>query len=97
MQTQIEYITNLARQYKVFAESSDELFSAVNELSDETICAIYTEYGEGKRNFQPVNLLRAEVARLLRNGVEITKRLVEEIKTKIRLNYRSWQNNRLKY
>lgn len=85
MQTQIEYITNLARQYKVFAESSDELFSAVNELSDETICAIYTEYGEGKRNFQPVNLLRAEVARLLRNGVEITKRLVEEIKTKIRL------------
>ena len=84
MQTEIDYILNLSKQYKVYAENSDALFAAVNKLPAETIRAIYAKYGEGKRNFRTTNFLRAELARLVLEGVANTKDLLEETKDKIR-------------
>lgn len=83
MNEQIKYITALAGQYKIYAENADELFAAVNQLPETTIESIYEEYGRGER-FQPVNVLRAEAARKLLNGEEISKETVEEIKEMIR-------------
>ncbi len=81
MNEQIEYITKLATQYKTYAEQSEELFAAVNQLSETAVKMIYDEYGSGER-FQPFNLLCAETARQLLDGVNINKETVEEIKCK---------------
>lgn len=83
MNEQIQYITSLAKQYKIYAEQSDELFAGINQLPETAVKAIYEEYGNGER-FQPVNVLRAEAARELLNGEEVSKEKVEEIKAKIR-------------
>lgn len=83
MQEQIEFITKLAAQYKIYAEQPEELFAAVNGLSETAVKMIYDEYGSGER-FQPVNLLRAEIARQMLDGANISKETVEEIKRKIR-------------
>ncbi len=84
MQSQIDFINKLAGQYKIFIEQPEELFKALNQLPEDQIKAIYDEYGDSERQFQPVNLLRAEIARQMLNGVEITKDLVEVIKENIR-------------
>ncbi len=84
MQTQIEFITDLSRQYKLYAENSDELFKAINELSRDALESIYAEYGAGERNFQPVNLLRAEIARLRLENILIDNAVVEKTKDEIR-------------
>ena len=89
MNEQIQYITTLAKQYKIYSEQSEELFAALNRLSETAVRAIFDEYGSGER-FQPVNLLRAEIARQMLDGVEVGKETVEEIKNRIRakdLNY----------
>src|SRR5688500_20402424 len=83
MNEQIQYITKLAAQYKIYAEQSEELFAAVNHLPETTAKAIYEFYSGGER-FQPVNELRAEIARLLLDGAVITEDLVEDVKEKIR-------------
>jgi len=84
MNEQTQYITNLAKQYKAFVEQPNELFLALNQLPESSVKAIYDEYGDAERNFQPVNVLRAEIARQLLEGAEINQELVEEIKDKIR-------------
>ncbi len=89
MNDQIRYIAELAKQYKIYTEQTDELFSAINQLSESALDSIYREYSDSER-FQPVNLLRAEIARRLLDNTEIGKTTVEEIKEKIRvrdLNY----------
>lgn len=83
MNEQIQYITKLAAQYKIYAEQPEELFAAVNQLSESAIKIIHDEYGDSER-FQPVNLLRAETARQMLEGVNISKETVEEIKERIR-------------
>ncbi|MGI8544465.1 MAG: hypothetical protein ACR2MD_13460 [Aridibacter sp.] len=83
MNEQIQFITKLAAQYKIYAERKEELFAALNALSETSVREIYGEYGDGER-FQPVNVLRSEIARLLLEGVEISKDKVEEIKERIR-------------
>ncbi|HOS45698.1 MAG TPA: AAA family ATPase [Paludibacter sp.] len=84
MKTQFEYIVDQAKQYKIFADNSKELYKAINGLPDNIIQDIYNEYGDPEKAFQPVNLLRAEVARQLLKGTDITESLIEEIKEKIR-------------
>ncbi len=83
MNEQIQYITTLSAQYKIYSGQSEELFNTVNQIPESTTKAIYEYYSGGER-FQPVNVLRAEIARELLARTVITKELVEQIKEKIR-------------
>jgi 5-methylcytosine-specific restriction protein B len=84
MNIQFQYITDLAKKYSEYSEKSALLYKAINELPTNIVDEIFQEYGDSENKFQPVNLLRAEAARQLINGVEVTETLVEEIKEKIR-------------
>ncbi|MBN2572166.1 MAG: EVE domain-containing protein [Ignavibacteriales bacterium] len=84
MQTQFQYITDLAKQYQKYSEDSNELFTAINSLPQNIVEDIFNEYGDPERDFKPVNLLRADTARLLINDKKITPELVEEVKDYIR-------------
>lgn len=86
MNQQIKYIAKISTQYKTYAEETDQLFEALNNLSDDEIGAIYKEHGDVERSFHPVNLLRAEVARELLSGSGINNAKVEEINERIRRN-----------
>lgn len=84
MQTQVQYITNLAKQYQALSDNANALYLAVNKLELDTVKDIYSEYGDPDKRFQPVNLLRAEIARLLLAGETVDEKTVEEIKGRIR-------------
>jgi len=84
MEEQFRYIVELAKQYKIYNENTTELYRALNALSEDAIQSIYEEYGDTEVRFQPMNVMRSEVARNLLNKVEISEELVEEIKNKIR-------------
>ncbi|MDR6941388.1 AAA family ATPase [Mucilaginibacter pocheonensis] len=84
MQAQFQYIAELARQYHQLSSHPSALYQAINELSSDALEAIINEYGNDDNKFQPVNLLRAEIARQRANGVEIDEHTVEDIKNKIR-------------
>ena len=84
MQTQFQYITDLAKQYNGYSEKPNALLSAINGLPKNVVEEIYKEYGDPDRDFKPVNLLRAEIARRLLQGETVSEILVNEIKEKIR-------------
>lgn len=84
METQFQYIVDLAKQYNGYAENPEVLYMALNNLPDEIITEIYREYGNPENRFQPVNLLRAEVARQILNRVPIDAEFINDIKAKIR-------------
>lgn len=84
MQAQFQYITDLAKQYHKYFSIPADLFSAINALPKNVVEEIYNEYGDPDRDFKPVNLLRAEVARRILNGEPVSQELVDEIKEKIR-------------
>ena len=83
MQEQFQFIVDLATQYKRFTEQPTELYKAINQLSEDAVREIYAEFGS-KESFQPVNLLRAELARQLLEGSPITESSIEKIKEHIR-------------
>lgn len=83
MEIQFQYIVDLAAQYHLYAENPTLLLEAINSLSQEEVDAIYQEYSSDNK-FQPVNLLRAEIARLLSNGTAITEQVIETVKSHIR-------------
>ncbi len=84
MQTQFQYITDLAKQYRGYTENPISLYAAINGLPKNTIEEIFKEYGDPDRDFKPVNLLRAEIARRLLQGETASEALVNEIKDNIR-------------
>jgi 5-methylcytosine-specific restriction protein B len=84
MDIQFQYITQLAEKYEQFAKQPAELFTAINQLSENVVQEIFDEYGDSESRFQPVNLLRAEIARQLLLGTEVTDTFVEKIKNHIR-------------
>ena len=84
MQTQFQYIIDLAKQYNGYSEKPNTLFEAINNLPKPIVEDILKEYGDPDRDFKPVNLLRAEIARRLLQGTTISETLVNEIKDKIR-------------
>ena len=84
MEAQFKFITDAAKQYHIYSTNPNTLFDDINKISPEILVSIYTEYGDPDNKFQPVNVLRAEVARLLRKGVTINEKKVEEIKDYIR-------------
>ncbi|HHX57377.1 MAG TPA: hypothetical protein GX710_05100 [Clostridiales bacterium] len=99
MQTQFDFLIDLARQYHEFNENNNSLFAAINSLSREVMNEIFDEYGDPERDFKPVNLLRAEIARIALNNERIEEIKIEEIKEKIRnrdTNYFSSYSDNLK-
>jgi hypothetical protein len=85
MQTQFQFIVELAKQYNIYSEKPNDLFTAINNLPKNVVEEIYKEYGDPDRNFKPVNLLRAEISRKLLHGDSINEALINEIKDKIRI------------
>jgi 5-methylcytosine-specific restriction protein B len=84
MQTQFQYITDLAKQYRGYTENPISLYAAINSLPKNIVEDIYKEYGDPDRDFKPVNLLRAEIARRILQGGTASEALVNEIKDNIR-------------
>lgn len=84
MQTQFQYITDIAKQYRAYSENPISLYAAINNLPATIVEEIYKEYGDPDRDFKPVNLLRAEIARRLLKGETASEELVNEIKDNIR-------------
>jgi 5-methylcytosine-specific restriction protein B len=84
MQTQFQYITNLAKQYRGYTENPISLYAAINSLPKNIVEEVYKEYGDPDRDFKPVNLLRAEIARKILQGETASEALVNEIKDNIR-------------
>lgn len=84
MNTQFEYLHQLAQDYHRFSENPSLLFQALNDLPTEELTDIHEEYGNPERRFQPVNLVRAEVAFRLLEGRGITPEDVELFKDRIR-------------
>ncbi len=74
MEVQFNFIKDVAKQYEQFTKDYDLLYKAINELSDKTLENIFMDYANSQK-FQPVNVVRFEVARLLING-EATSRLI---------------------
>ncbi|PKL84731.1 MAG: hypothetical protein CVV22_11535 [Ignavibacteriae bacterium HGW-Ignavibacteriae-1] len=84
MNKRFQYITDLAKQYSNYAENQDDLYDALNKLPKNVVEEIYQEYGNLKRDFKPVNLLRAEIARRILQAEKVSEILVNEIKERIR-------------
>lgn len=84
MQTQFQYITDLAKQYRQYTENPISLYAAINSFPKNIIEEIYKEYGDPDRDFKPVNLIRAEIARRILQGEIASEALVKEIKDNIR-------------
>lgn len=84
METQFNYIKELAIKYSEYSKDQELLYNAVNNIPEDTAQSILEEYGDTDSKFQPVNLVRAEIARSLLDGKEINGSLVEEIKNRIR-------------
>ena len=84
METQFNYIIDRAKEYHIYANDRDALLTAVNALPEQQLEEIYNEYGNGEGKFQPVNLLRGQLAYLLVNGETITLETIEQVKDRIR-------------
>ena len=84
MQTQFKYLIDLANQYHAYTVKPISLYSAINSLPKNIVEEIYKEYGDPERDFKPVNLLRAEIARRILQGETASEALVNEIKDNIR-------------
>ena len=84
METQFQYIVDIAKQYKQLTSNASSLYDAINKLPQNILEDIYKEFGDPERNFQPVNLLRAEIVRRILKGESASEAMVDEIKNKIR-------------
>lgn len=83
METQFTYLVELARLYSEYNRDPRIVYQALNALSEMELRDIYAEYGDLQTNFRPVNLLRAEVARLLLAGESVDEEKIEQLKQKI--------------
>jgi 5-methylcytosine-specific restriction enzyme B len=85
MESQFKYLVDLATTYKDYSDSPEKLFHAINKLPDNLLREIFDEYGDPENAFQPVNLLRAEIARQLLDNTNVNQALVDKVKESIRL------------
>lgn len=84
MKEQFNYISEIAFKFESYSENSEKLFKALNALPKVDVEDVFKEYGDVNNSFKPVNLLRAEVANQILNGIIITEKVIEEIKENIR-------------
>ncbi|MDZ7718036.1 MAG: hypothetical protein U5K72_04345 [Balneolaceae bacterium] len=92
MEKQFEYLINLAKEYEIYENDDKALFEALHNLSQDKLQSVFEDYGDPKLPYQPINMLRAEVAGMLLNGEQVTPTTVEEIKNKIRKKKREQLN-----
>lgn len=93
MDAQFNFVADLAAKYTELANDPTRLYQTLATLPPETVQAVANEYGVTDVAFQPVNLLRAEIARLLLAGTNVNGETVEMIKQQIRSKnsaYFSW-------
>lgn len=83
MEKQFEYLIKLAKEYKTYEEDNIALFQALQNLDRDKLKSVFDEYGNPSRKYQPVNMVRAEVAGKLLNGDEVHPETVEIIKESI--------------
>lgn len=84
METQFQKVIETAKFYDELEKDTSLLYKSINEINDEGLESIFSVFGNSEGNFQPVNLLRAEVVRLVMENQRITPENVEEIKDHIR-------------
>lgn len=51
METQFQYIVDLAKQYNGYQENPEVLYMALNNLPDEIVTEIYNDYGNPENDF----------------------------------------------
>ena len=94
MEQKFQYIRQLATQYMQYHDNEQILFEHFNQLPKSIIQEVYNEYYDKSKKFQPVNLLRLTLAKIiLVDNKTITVSLIEEIKQHINdhnLNYFKW-------
>lgn len=84
MKSQFQYLQTLSREYNMLSQNPAKLFDAVQALYPGIFEEVYEEYLGMDNHFQPVNALRASIARELIAGKALTTELIEEIKERIR-------------
>lgn len=84
MQSQIDFILNLASRYHYLVENPSELYTSVTGLPFDVKARLFETYSDPDRRYQPVRLLRAELARQILDGKDLTKELIEDVKDRIR-------------
>lgn len=84
MEKKFQTLLEKGKLYSQYYRNSKLLFKAINEMGKSELEEIHTYYTqESNQNFQPINLLRSEIARLASNKIPITSELVEDIKERI--------------
>lgn len=85
MEQKFQYIVQVAKKYQSYVDHGQELFNQLNNLPSSIIRDVYKEYGDSYTRLQPVNLLRATIAKkILLDNETITAQLIEDIKEQIR-------------
>ncbi|MGV3704304.1 MAG: AAA family ATPase [Arcticibacter sp.] len=84
MDHQFEYLKNLSTHFTSLSQNSSDLLSAVHKVSVDVHGQIFQEYVGPDAHFQPVNILRATIAREVISGETLTVQLVDEIKERVR-------------
>jgi|AntRauTorcE11898_2_1112593.scaffolds.fasta_scaffold01254_4 5-methylcytosine-specific restriction protein B len=83
MEKQFEYLIKLAKEYRIYDKEDQALFEALQSLDQDKLRSVYDKYGDPENRYQPVNMLRAEVAGKLLNGEDVIPETIEEIKSNI--------------
>jgi 5-methylcytosine-specific restriction protein B len=79
MEKQFNYLIKLAKEYQTYEEDDQALFEALQSLDQDKLRGVYNKYGNTGGGYQPVNMLRAEVAGRLLNGDNITPEMILNI------------------
>lgn len=88
MNESVSLIQTYAKQLKKFEQSDVDLFEHLNSLPVAEIDKLIADLDFVKTDFtsfffQPVNLLRLEILRKIKEGIPVNSDLIEEIKNKI--------------
>lgn len=83
MEKQFEFIVEQAKKYQAYVDTPTALFDDLNSLPHDVLLDILNDYGDLTK-FQPVNFLRASIARKLLRQEIINQDSIEQIKQHIR-------------
>ena len=81
MKEAIEIIQKHAKELKKLEHSEQYLFEQLNDLSPELLPQLIDDFTSEK--FQPVNLLRLDILHNVKNRINVTSEVIEDIEQKI--------------